>query len=48
LGLFDFPFGEIEDSTDEQEVKGGDDNQVPPEVRIFHVSGRWPTRRRRL
>lgn len=29
-------------------MKGGDDDQVPPEVRIFHVSGLWPGRWGRL
>jgi hypothetical protein len=39
LWFFDFTLGEIEDASDEQDVKGGDDDQVPPEMRIFHVSG---------
>jgi hypothetical protein len=45
LVFFDFTLGEVEDSADEQNVKGGDENQIPPEVRIFHVSG--PLGRRR-
>ena len=45
LVLFDFPLGEVKDSADEQNVEDGDENQIPPEVRIFHVSG--PLGRRR-
>jgi hypothetical protein len=48
LWLFDFALGEIQDCSNEEEVKSGDDDQVPPEMRIFHVSGLWLERRGRL
>jgi hypothetical protein len=31
--------GEIKQRRDEQDVNSGDENQIPPEVRVTHESG---------
>jgi hypothetical protein len=48
LWLFGFALGEIQDCSNEENVKSGDEDQVPPEMRIFHVSGLGLVRRGRL